>query len=289
MRHTPESRPIDLHVHTTASDGDMTPRECVAAAARVGLAAIAITDHDTMAGNDEAAAAGQRLGVEVVPGVEISCSHDRVTVHLLGYYPEPENPRLASVLAELRSRREERNPRIVARLAELGCAVDYREVVAVAGGGVVGRPHIAAVMVRRGYVRSLDEAFDRYLARGAAAYVERVKPTVSGALAALRAARAIPVLAHPGILGAGDFGDVERLVRELAAMGLRGLEAYYNAHDAALTSKLLALAAREGLVVAGGTDFHGSRKPDIALGRGLGNMAVPYEILEGLKRERARL
>ena len=287
MPQATRDRPIDLHVHTTASDGDLSPRECVAAAAREGLAAIAITDHDTLAGNPEAAAAGREFGVEVVPGVEVSCAHERFTIHLLGYYPDEGDARLAAMLSDLRSRREERNPKILARLAELGCPVDYNEVVEVAGGEVVGRPHIAAVMVRKGYVRSLDEAFDRYLARGAAAYVERAKPSVAEALAVLRQARAVPVLAHPGTLGATDFAEIERLVAELAAQGLRGIEAHYHAHDPALTGKLVALAERMGLLVTGGTDFHGSRKPDIALGRGLGNMHIPYEILEALKRERA--
>ena len=286
MAETATDRPIDLHVHTTASDGDLSPRECVAAAAREGLAAIAITDHDTTAGNAEAAAAGREFGIKVVPGVEVSCSHERFTIHLLGYYPDEDDERLAAMLAQLRSRREERNPRILARLAELGCPVDYDEVLEVSGGTVVGRPHIAAVMVRKGYVGSVAEAFDRYLARGAVAYVERAKPPVAEALAVLSQARAIPVLAHPGILGADDFAEIERLVRELVPLGLRGIEAYYHNHDMALTSRLIALAQREGLLFTGGSDFHGSRKPDIALGRGTGNMRVPYHVLVALERAR---
>jgi len=283
---TATDKPVDLHVHTTASDGDLSPRECVAAAAREGLAAIAITDHDTTAGNAEAAAAGREFGIKVVPGVEVSCSHERFTIHLLGYYPDEDDERLAAMLAQLRSRREERNPRILARLAELGCPVDYDEVLEVSGGTVVGRPHIAAVMVRKGYVGSVAEAFDRYLARGAAAYVERAKPPVAEALAVLSQARAIPVLAHPGTLGADDFAEIERLVRELVPLGLRGIEAYYHNHDMALTSRLIALAQREGLLFTGGSDFHGSRKPDIALGRGTGNMRVPYHVLVALERAR---
>jgi len=283
---TATDKPVDLHVHTTASDGDLSPRECVAEAAREGLAAIAITDHDTIAGNAEAVAAGREFGIKVVPGVEVSCSHERFTVHLLGYYPNEDDERLAAMLAQLRSRREERNPRILARLAELGCPVDYDEVLEVSGGTVVGRPHIAAVMVRKGYVGSLAEAFDRYLARGAAAYVERAKPPVAEAIAVLSQARAIPVLAHPGILGADDFAEIERLVRELVPLGLRGIEAYYHNHNMALTSRLIALAQREGLLFTGGTDFHGSRKPDIALGRGTGNMRVPYHVLVALERAR---
>ena len=286
MTDTATDKPVDLHVHTTASDGDLSPRECVAEAAREGLAAIAITDHDTTAGNAEAAAAGREFGIKVVPGVEVSCSHERFTIHLLGYYPDEDDERLAAMLAQLRSRREERNPRILARLAELGCPVDYDEVLEVSGGAVVGRPHIAAVMVRKGYVGSLAEAFDRYLARGAAAYVERAKPPVAEALAVLRQARAIPVLAHPGTLGADDFAEIERLVRELVPLGLRGIEAYYHNHDMALTSRLIALAQREGLLFTGGSDFHGSRKPDIALGRGTGNMRVPYHVLVALERAR---
>ncbi len=284
-----ENRPIDLHIHTTASDGDKSPAACVDEAKRLGLAAIAITDHDTTAGNAEALARGRETGLEVVPGVEISVEHPPLTAHLLGYYPEPGSPALDAVLSGLREHRGERNPLILKRLAELGCPVSQEELAAEAGGGVVGRPHIAAVMVRKGYVRNLQDAFDRYLAKGAAAYVDRVRPSPEAAIHALLAARAVPVLAHPEAMGARSQEEVEALVARLAEAGLRGLEAYYHGYSPAQISACLALAGRHGLLVTGGTDYHGSKKPDIQMGRGPGGMHMPYRLLAELKKARERL
>ena len=267
----------------------MSPAACVDEAKRLGLAAIAITDHDTLAGNAEAEARGRQVGVEVVPGVEVSLEHKTLTVHILGYCPEPAVAELDGLLAGLREHRGERNPRILRRLAELGCPVEPEELAAEAGGGVVGRPHIAAVMIRKGYVRNLDEAFDRYLAKGAAAYVERGKPTPETAIRALLAARAVPVLAHPAATGSRSEGEVEALVAALTAMGLRGIEAYYHAYGPGQIAACLGLARRHGLLVTGGTDYHGLRKPEIQMGRGSGGMHVPYRLLALLKAERERL
>lgn len=284
-----DRRLVDLHVHTTASDGGLSPAACVEEAARLGLAAIAITDHDTLAGNAEAMARGAELGVEVVPGVELSAAHETLTIHLLGYFPDPGAPELRAVLAELREQREERNPRILARLAELGCPLDSDEVTAEAGGGLVGRPHIAAVMIRKGYVGSLNEAFDRYLAKGAAAYVEGGKPQPAEAIEALLRARAVPVLAHPGATGARLWAQAEALVVQLVDAGLRGIEVHYPGRDSGQASAFLRLANRFNLLVTGGTDFHGPRKPGILMGRGGGSLRVPYALLARLKEERERL
>lgn len=284
-----ENRPIDLHVHTTASDGDLSPAGCVDAAKGLGLAAIAITDHDTMDGNAEALARGAEIGFEVVPGVELSVEYERLTVHILGYYPEPDAPALEAILKGLRDHRDERNPRILNRLAELGCPLDYAELEAEAGGDVIGRPHIAALMIRKGYVASLTEAFDRYLAKGAAAYVDRVRPSPEAAIQAILAARAVPVLAHPAAMGARSDEEVEAVVAQLKDAGLRGIEAHYHAYSPAQTAACLRLAQRYGLLVTGGTDYHGSCKPEIQLGRGGGGMHVPYRLLLLLKEARERL
>jgi len=284
-----ENRPVDLHVHTTASDGATSPSGCVDEAKRNGLAAIAITDHDTTAGNAEAVARGRDEGVEVVPGVEVSVEHKSLTIHLLGYYPDSDAPEVQAVLTGLRGHRDERNPRILAKLAELGCPLDYGELLAEARGGVVGRPHIAALMIRRRYVRDLNEAFDRYLAKGAPAYVERCKPTPEAAIQALLAARAVPVLAHPGAMGAGSEEEIDALVAQLVAGGLRGIEAYYHASSPVQVASCLGLARRYGLLVTGGSDYHGARKPDIRMGRGPSGMHVPYRLLVELKKARERL
>jgi len=285
-----ENRPIDLHVHTTASDGDMSPAACVDEAKQLGLAAIAITDHDTVAGNAEAEARGQEVGVEVVPGVEVSVQHERLTVHLLGYYPQPGAVELERVLAGLREHREERNPRILRRLAELGCPVAPEELAAEAAGGVPGRPHMAALMIRKGYVKDLQEAFDRYLAKGAAAYVEGGELPAAAAIRALLKSGAVPVLAHPGGIGLRSVPEVELFVRRLVDVGLRGIEAYYPGSDSGQTSAWLRLGARHGLVVTGGTDFHRmSRAPRMQIGRGAGDLRVPYGLLVRLRAERAAI
>jgi len=261
----------------------------VAEAGRLGLAAIAITDHDTVSGNPEALAAGRELGVEVVPGVEVSSEYGPYTVHLLGYYPEPDAPALAALLVQLRAHRDERNPRILARLAELGCPLSLEDVAAEAGGEVIGRPHIAAALVRKGYVRSAEDAFDRYLGRGARAYVERRKLPPAQSIDALLRSRAVPVLAHPGDLGVRSVDATETVVRGLVEMGLRGIEVYYHAHNTEQSAAYLRLAKRYGLAVTGGSDFHGASKPDIHLGRGGGHMFVPYPLLVRLREEHDRL
>jgi len=284
-----ERRPIDLHVHTTASDGDLSPSKCVEEAERQGLAAIAITDHDTTAGNAEAEARGFELGLEVVPGVEVSARHEGLTVHLLGYYPEPGVPEFEALLAGLQANRDERNPRILERLAALGRPVDPEEVAAAAGGTIIGRPHIAAVLIRKGYVRTFQEAFDRYLGKGAAAYIQRTQPEPREAIHALRCARAVPVFAHPGTLGAEAAMGLDALVAQLVEWGLRGIEAYYHSHSSDQTAAFLRLADRHGIVATGGTDFHGAQKPGIRMGAGAGNLHVPYERLVRLREERERL
>ena len=185
--------------------------------------------------------------------------------------------------------RRERNPRILARLAELGCPLSYEEVAAVAGGDIIARPHIAAVMIRKGYARSCQDAFDRYLGKGAAAYVERRRLDPAESIATLLRARAVPVLAHPAMMGARTMEGVESLVRKLVAFGLRGIEAYYHAHTADQTAAYMRLAKRHGLIVTGGTDFHGAAKPDIRIGWGMGNMRIPYAVLERLREERSKL
>src|SRR5512136_2405947 len=211
---------IDLHTHTTFSDGSQTPTQLVEEAAVLGLTAVAVTDHDTVDGLPEALAAGERLGIDVIPGVEINLEHDRVTMDMLGYFlagmPTPE---LRQELAELRTYRAERNRRMLERLAELGMPLDAEALAGAAENGAVGRPHIGEAMVRRGYVSSISEAFELYLRRGAPAWVDRRRLALGRALKLLRASGALPVLAHPGIIRT-DAGGLNRIVREAARAGL---------------------------------------------------------------------
>ena len=210
---------IDLHAHTTFSDGSLTPTQLVEEAVALGLTAVAVTDHDTVDGLPEALAAGERLGIRVVPGVEINLEHERVTMDMLGYFlggcPSEE---LKAELAELRLYRDERNGRILERLAELGYPLDPADLAAAAENGAVGRPHIGEAMVRRGYAGSITEAFERFLRRGAPAWVDRRRLSLGAALRLLRASGGLPVLAHPGIIRT-DAAGLEHIVRDAVAAG----------------------------------------------------------------------
>jgi len=273
---------IDLHTHTTFSDGSLTPTQLVEAAAAMGLTAVAITDHDTVDGLPEALAAGKRLAIEVVPGVEINLEHERITMDMLGYFlggcPSDE---LKQELAELRVYRDERNARIVERLAGLGFVLDAADLAA-AENGSVGRPHIGEAMVRRGYVGSISEAFELYLRRGAPAWVDRRRLSLGAAVRLLRASGGLPVLAHPGIIRT-DGAGLDHLLRDAVRAGIAGLECYYPLHDETAVKAFLVLAGKYGLVATGGSDFHGSVKPNAHLGVGPGGMPFPDDLLAGLR------
>ncbi len=274
---------IDLHVHTTASDGTMTPEEVVFHAARQGLRAIAVTDHDTVDGVEEALEAGSRAGIEVVPGVEIGVDYPG-EMHILGYFVDPHNPRLQRGLSLLRRYREERNPRMVEKLRGLGFDISIGEVAEAAGGNVIGRPHIAAVMKQKGYVRDFDEAFELYLGAGKPAYVKKDKLTPREGIELVTAAGGIAVLAHPKYLEVSGDKSLQALIEELVGYGLEGIEVFYTTHTPEETDRYFNLAERNGLLVTGGTDFHGNNKEAIEIGKGAGGLAVSYEFLEKLKR-----
>lgn len=280
---------IDLHTHTTYSDGTLTPDELVALAAEVGLRAVAVTDHDTVDGIEEALEAGRRHGVEVVPGVEINLEHQHVTMDLLGYFLAGcPTAGLRAQLAELRAYRDERNARILARLAELDMPIDPDELAAIAENGAAGRPHIGEAMRRAGYATSVGDAFARYLRRGAPAWVDRRRLSLAEAVRLLRDAGGLPVIAHPGIIRT-DHAGLTALVREATRLGVVGLECHYPLHDDATVARCRALCERFGLTPTGGSDFHGAMKPDIHIGRADGGRPVPDVLLEGLRRRAAEV
>lgn len=282
-----EPRLVDLHVHTTASDGSLPPAAVVALAREAGLAAIAITDHDTVAGVAEAVASGEREGVEVLPGLEVSAELSGGTMHILGYSLDATDAALLDGLRRFQDNRNERNPRILARLADLGMPVRLEDVAAHAGGEVVGRPHIAQAMLDAGYVRSVEEAFDRYLARGSSAYVERRRAQPEEAVRLIRDAGGLAVLAHPKQLRR-TWRQTRDITARLADCGLEGLEVYHPDHSADESSTYRLLAESLGLVVVGGTDFHGHARQSIRLGVGRGSLRVSYEAVEQI-RERLAL
>ncbi|MDD6181546.1 MAG: PHP domain-containing protein [Desulfovibrionaceae bacterium] len=279
---------VDLHTHSTASDGTETPEALVRAAAACGLKAVALTDHDTAAGLDEAEAAGHACGIRVVRGCELAARTPYGEAHILGLWLPRDLGRLGSALEALREKRALRNMRMVEKLCGLGLDISCEEVLREAGEGSVGRPHMAAVLVRKGYAHSVREAFARYLGYGGAAFVEREVLEPAQAVQLLCEAGATAVLAHPCLLPCPrDW--LEGFVRELAGAGLTGLEAYHSEHDAAQTRQCVELAGKYGLELSGGSDFHGGNKPGIRLGVGRGGLRVPAFVLERLLARRARL
>jgi len=271
----------DLHLHTTASDGLLAPAEVVRRAYEAGLAGMAVTDHDTMAGVEEALREGARVGIEVLAGVEISTSWEGRDIHVLGYGPDWRQPLWQERLAQLREGRERRNERILARLGELGLVVTMEEVRAAAGKAAadesVGRPHIAAVLLAKGVVASMREAFDRYLAEGAAAYVAVPKVTPQEAVAWIRQAGGASVLAHPGL-----YGD-DRLIELLASEGLAGLEVAHSDHTAEQEARYASLAAQLDLIATAGSDFHGERQGQVFHGE-IGSRTVDMGVLTLLRQ-----
>ena len=268
---------VDLHLHTTASDGALTPAELVREAKVRGVECIAVTDHDSTDGIDEAIAEGEALGVQVIPGIEMSTDIPRAEVHILGYFLKYQDSEFQTVLRQLREGRRDRAEKMVAKLADLGVNIPWERVLEVAGQGSVGRPHIAQVMVETGYVSTMVEAFTDYIGRNAPAYVERYKLTPVEAVGLIRKVEGLPVLAHPG-----ELVTLSTLLPELIAAGLAGLECYYGDYSPEAVEGLLALADEHGLVPTGGTDFH---RPE-GIGHGPnhpGDSWVPWESVRRLR------
>src|SRR5688572_25090075 len=259
---------VDLHCHSTASDGTLSPKEVVTLAHRAGLSALALTDHDTIGGVGEAALAAGSLGIDFLPGIEISCEFPHPgTMHLLGYGVDPDSKVLRDLTRQLIDARDNRNPKIIAKLNDLGVAITMEEIEAEAGGGgVVGRPHIAAVLHRKGYVSSIKQAFDKYLGTTGAAYFDKERLSPRRAFELVRESGGLPVLAHPVQLRTTNDAELNRIVKDCVDMGLAGIEVIHSDHDDALVAKYTALAERYGLLKTGGSDFHGSNKKDIDLG-----------------------
>lgn len=277
---------VDLHVHTTASDGTVSPAAVVEDALAIGITALAITDHDTQEGISEARAAASGRGVEVIPGAELSLDYDEGGMHLVVLWLETGPGPLQDRLLSLRESRDIRNLAMVERLGHLGMPLEIEEVLLEAGTGSVGRPHIAAVMMRKGYVPDIRTAFDLWLARGRPAYVSRPRLAPENAIELARESGAVPVLAHPHTLGIHRANDMSRLLGPLVEAGLVGLEAEYPLYRRHEREGYTHLARRFGLLPSGGSDFHGMYKPGLHLGIGYGDLRVPDEIAAAL-RERA--
>ena len=275
---------VDLHIHSTASDGSLSPSGIIEIAEAMGLRAIAIADHDTLEGSAEAMRYRDLTDVEILPAIEISAQFDPGAMHVLGYLIRLNEPSLRQTVKIVQEARVKRNHQIIERLQTLGVEITYEEIVEISGGGQVGRPHIAQVLLNKGVVHNIDEAFIKFLRKGCSAYVERYRLQPLEAIQAILRAGGVPVLAHPFTLNAKTEGDLDRIVSELKESGLKGVEAYYPGPGPARTALYERLADRHGLLVTGGTDFHGTLKPGIQIGIGSGDLRIPYRLVEELKR-----
>ena len=259
--------PVDLHTHSTASDGSLPPAAVVRLAAEAGLSAVALTDHDTVTGLAEAAAAAAEVGIDFLPGMEVTAAFPRPgTMHLLAYGFDVGHPALQALVDRLSQARSDRAGQIVARLNRLGLDVSLAEVEAEAAGGSIGRPHVARVLVRRGLATTHRDAFDRLLGSGGAAWVDTAPVDAEGVIAAVNAAGGLVSLAHPRQLRRRDFAQLRSMIEELADQGMGGLETLHSTHDLDTVHQLTRLADRLGLVPTGGSDYHGPHKPWVKLG-----------------------
>jgi hypothetical protein len=274
--------PIDLHTHSNYSDGGLSPRQLVQLAKEKGLRAIALTDHDTVAGVEEALAAGEELDIEVVPGVEVSVQHPPGTMHILGYYVQVTNLELLKALQKLQQARADRNPKIIEQLRALGLEITMDEVLDLSGGQI-GRPHIAKALVNRGYVPSIEEAFSHYLKKGGIAYVEKFRFSPQKAIAMIRGAGGLAALAHPLTLEIGYGEELTELVSKLQRLGLEGIEVYYHTHTEEMIEIYQEVADRLELLPTGGSDFHGTLQDYSDFGNGLGGHGLDYKLLQKIK------
>ncbi|MBT3232704.1 MAG: PHP domain-containing protein [Calditrichaeota bacterium] len=258
---------VDLHIHTTASDGSLTPRDIVRKASEEGFKVISITDHDSVSGLEEGLVAGEEFQIKVIPGVELSVNHESGSLHLLGYGFDIDNSEIIENLKCVVNSRQDRNRKILRKLEKLGCLLTEEDVKAVSGEGTMGRGHIATVLIQKGYVSSVKEAFDSFLTYGGPAYVDRFRLEMKTSIEMIHRAGGVAVWAHPGL----HTISLEKLIGMLplwAANGLDGLESDYGQHSIALRDRLRVLALENKLIFTGGSDFHGDLKPDVNLGNG---------------------
>lgn len=276
---------VDLHVHTTASDGTYSPADIIKIASQNSIIALAITDHDTIDGVKEAKEMGKVLGVEVISGIEVSTNHSLCSgeMHILGYFINENDQNLLSKIEDLKKDRISRNEKMIEKFKELGMDISLAEVEQIAGGDITARPHFAKALFNKGYVTDVGEAFEKYIGRDKPAYVKRDKVKPKEAIEMITASGGIAVLAHPKYLDI-DKSKLEDVIIELKGYGLTGIEVYYSRNERNETYFFKKLCDRLGLIKTGGSDFHGDNRSDIKLGLGLGNLNLTYNIIEDLKK-----
>jgi len=275
---------IDLHSHTDQSDGTFTPAELIAEAKRIGLEALAITDHDTFRGYEQALPFAKEQGLELICGIELSTKFGGATVHMLAYFPwSPPAAGFRAWLDQLLESRRERNRRLIVKLQSLGLDITLEEVES-RGRTLTARPHFARVLIEKGYVKDMQQAFDQFLDESAPGYVERQEVPVDEAISRVIAAGGVASLAHPIRVARNDWDTLAIWVEKMARAGMRAIEVFHSDHTPENVAYYQSLAQKFGLAVTGGSDFHGGNKPNIALGYGMRrNLSVPYSVLENLR------
>ena len=280
-----DHRIIDLHVHSTESDGTLTPKDLVAEAKKAGLAAFALTDHDTCQGVGKAMPCAASAGIELIPGIELSTDYHGKEVHIVGLYIDIENEQLLKKTAEYRKCRSERNALMVEALRKEGLSITMEELVAENPDCVITRANIARFLYEHGQIKSVREAFDRYIGDHCKCYVGRLKVASTDAVRLIKEAGGTAILAHPLLYGLSNT-NLQKMIDELKPAGLDGLEAIYSTYTTGEEQQMKRLARENGLLISGGSDFHGSNKPDIALGKGRGHLYIPYSVLTDIKNHR---
>ncbi len=270
---------VDLHVHSNTSDGTLSPSEVVIHAKEKGLAAIALTDHDTIAGIDEAMAAGALYQVEVIPGIELSANFPNDNLHILGYYINHKDPKFIKELMPIQDGRNIRNAKMLEILQNLGFDISLDPEV-----DIYTRAHFARALLDGGYVASMDEAFKRYLSPGKPGYVKRITPNPKECIDLIHSGGGIAVLAHPTLYGL-KTAALTKLIKELAGYGLDGLEVMHSIHSKQDEVFLRDQATKNNLIISGGSDFHGTNKPNLEIAVGYGNLKISYSVLEGIKNK----
>ena len=278
-------RIVDLHVHSTESDGTFSPTELVTEAKRTGLSAFALTDHATCSGVSKAMPCATSAGIELIPGIELSTDYHGKEVHIVGLYIDIENEQLLKKTAEYRNCRSERNALMVEALRKEGLSITMEELVAENPDCVITRANIARFLYEHGQIKSVREAFDRYIGDHCKCYVGRLKVASTDAVRLIKEAGGTAILAHPLLYGLSNT-NLQKMIDELKPVGLAGLEAIFSPYTTGEEQQMKRLARENGLLISGGSDFHGSNKPDIALGRGRGHLYIPYSVLETIKAGR---
>ncbi len=279
---------IDLHIHSTYSDGVLKPTELVDLAKSQGLSAISITDHDTADGAGEAIQRGLEKGIEVISGIEISSWHGDTSMHILGYLFRSDDEQFNSRLQLLQQGRETRNIRIIENLNKLGITVELEELLQYSEYGQTGRPHIARLLVDKGIAKTVDLAFKYYLGRGAAAYAERFRFSARDAIAMIREAGGVAVLAHPSSLDP-SLRSTPSLLKDLHKVGLNGVEVYYPSHSSKAVKALLKMAGDIGLLITGGSDFHGPERSVYKINKWVHKTNIPYDLVTAIKKNAKKL